>query len=106
MHMQMTGTKYAEDKKLIHFKNFFQEVYKFCIRCFSPLTIPIHFGVLYMLQSDGYMLSPEFVSAYKKIDHEEAELYWNILNNPKNVTIEEVMALVFSMKTRGKKVWT
>jgi len=99
--MQISA-KFAEDKKLITFKNFFQEAMKFNGRCFSPITVPVHFCILYMLQSSDYMLAPEFVSSFKKLDHEEAEYYWNVLHNPESTTIADIMAIVFSAKTKAR----
>jgi hypothetical protein len=57
-----------------------------------------------MLQSTDYALSPDFVSTFKKVDHEEAEYYWGVLHDPIKATIADVMAIVFSAKTKGKIV--
>lgn len=98
------STKFAEDKKLITFKNLFQESMKFNARAFYPITVPVHYCILYMLQSTDYALSPDFVSTFKKVDHEEAEYYWGVLHDPIKATIADVMAIVFSAKTKGKIV--
>ena len=49
-------------------------------------------------------MSPDFVSTFKKVDHEEAEYYWGVLHDPIKATIADVMAIVFSAKTKGKIV--
>ena len=69
-HMQLSA-KFADDRKIITFKQFFQDRFKFCNRALLfPLTVPLHYCILNMLQTDEYMLAPDCVSTYKKLDYE------------------------------------
>ena len=70
-HMQLSA-KFADDRKIITFKQFFQDRFKFCNRSLLfPLTVPLHYCILYMQQTDEYMLAPDcVVSTYKKLDYE------------------------------------
>jgi hypothetical protein len=37
-----------------------------------PAVVPIQYAILYMIQSGSYILSPDFISSFKKIDLLEA----------------------------------
>ena len=47
-------------------------------------------------QSAKYILSPEFVSSYKKVDFNEACIMWRLIHNPTSATIVDIMKLVFT----------
>ena len=76
------------------------------MRCMHPAVVPIHFAILYMIQSKSYILSPDFISVFKKIDLSEARVLWNMVYNPDEVTMNDVMALLFNPLSYGKKVRT
>ncbi len=85
-------------------KNFFSECYKFNMRCMHPAVVPIQYAVLYMIQSSSYILSPDFISNYKKIDLNEARVLWEMTHTPGTVCIEDIMTLLFNPLSYGKKV--
>jgi len=65
-------TSFDDAKKIITMKNFFSESYKFNMRCMHPAVVPVHYAILYMIQSGAYILSPDFISNFKKINLKEA----------------------------------
>jgi len=69
-----------------------------------PAVVPIHFIVLYMIQSGTYILSPDFVSNFKKIDLNEATVLWHMTFKPAETILEDVMTLLFNPLSYGKKV--
>jgi hypothetical protein len=88
-------TSFDDTKKLITHKNFFHECFRFTRRCLFPLIAPIECTITYMIQSENYVLSPEFISTYKKISLDEAAVYWNMIHYADKVTLEDVSAIVF-----------
>ncbi len=74
------------------------------MRCIHPAVVPIHYAVLYMIQSGSYILSPDFISTYKKIDLSEALVLWDMVHNPLHITIGDVMQLLFDSRSYGVKV--
>lgn len=74
------------------------------MRCMHPAVVPIHFAIMYMIQSKAYILSPDFISVFKKIDLSEARVLWNMVFNPDDVTLDDVMTLLFNPLSYGKKV--
>jgi hypothetical protein len=97
-------TSYDDAKKVIHTRNLFNECYRFNMRCMYPAIVPIQYALLYMLQSGSYILTPDFISNYKKIDLSEAEILWNIVHDPSSATIDAVMKLIFDPRSYGNKV--
>ena len=89
-------TSFDENKKVIGLKHLFNETYRFNMRCMFPAVVPVAYCLLYMLQSGEYILSPEFVSTFKKINYNEAVAYWGLLQEPSRITIDAVMLLIFS----------
>ena len=93
-------------------KTLLAESWRYANRCLWPLFFPIHYTILYMVmmtelfafhqnymiqvQSSDYILSPEFVSSYKKVDFEEACIMWRLIHHPTSATISDIMKLVFS----------
>lgn len=61
-----------------------------------PAVVPFAYCLLYMLQCGEYVLSPEFVSTYKKVNYNEAVSYWKLLQEPTSINIEDVMLLIFT----------
>jgi hypothetical protein len=97
-------TSFDDAKKIINFKNFFNECYKFNMRCMHPAVVPVQFVVLYMIQSGSYILSPDFVSTFKKIALNEAAILWDMTFKPAQTTLADVMTLLFHPLSYGKKV--
>ena len=90
------STKFSDDKKVITWKMIFVEASRFNARCMFPVSVPLHFALLYMLQSGEYVLSADFVSVYRKLNFHEAQTYWKIINKPLETTMKDVMTLVFA----------
>jgi len=57
-----------------------------------------------MLQSGEYILSPDFVSQYKKLSLEETQSLWKIVHDPEGTTVSMVMKLVFDPRSYDPKV--
>lgn len=50
-----------------------------------------------MFQCGEYTLSPEFIaSSYKKVDARDAEIMWDLIQDPARATLSMVQALVFT----------
>ena len=98
-------TSFDESKKVLNLKNFFNECYKFNMRCMHPAVVPIHYAVLYMIQSGSYILSPDFISTYKKIDLSEAKVLWEMVHKPHDVCLADIMQLLFDPRSYGLKVY-
>jgi hypothetical protein len=97
-------TSYDDAKKIITLKNMFNECFRFNVRCLHPVQAPIHYVLLYMVQSGSYMFSSDFISAYRKTDYAEARTLWTIVHDPKSATISDVMRLIFNPLSYGRKV--
>jgi hypothetical protein len=95
-HKNMT-TNYMEDKKVLTIRNYMLEVYRFIKRTMDPVIIPIHYALLYMIQSGMYVLSMEFVSVYKKVHFNEAQTILNMIFFPSSTTIDMIKLLIFSV---------
>ena len=80
-------------------KNFFSECFKFNKRSFSPLVVSIDFCLAYMIQSQQYCLTPDFISCYRKIDLNEANTLWDMLHQPENATVAMVRSIIFDPRT-------
>jgi hypothetical protein len=98
-------TSFDDAKKVINFKNLFNECYRFNMRCMHPAVVPIHFALLYMIQSGSYILSPDFVSTFKKMALNEASILWGMTFSPAKTTLADVMTLLFNPLSYGKKVF-
>jgi len=97
-------TSFDDSKKIVNLKNFFNECYKFNMRCMHPAVVPIQYALLYMLQSGTYILAPDFISNFKKISLEEALVLWKITHTPSETKLADVMSLLFNPLSYGRKV--
>lgn len=98
-------TSFDDEKKIINIKNFFNECFKFNKRCLFPCIVPIDYVVMYMIQSGNYILTPDFISQYRKFDLEDASALWEMTHNPPGTDIEEVRRIIFDGRSyeRGRK---
>lgn len=74
------------------------------MRCMSPAIVPVHYALLYMIQSKGYIFAPDFVAYNKKVDFSETEVLWRLVHFPEEANINMIMKLVFDPRSYGKKV--
>lgn len=74
------------------------------MRCMSPAIVPVHYALLYMMQSKGYIFAPDFVSYNKKLDFSETEVLWKLVHFPEKANINMILKLVFDARSYGKKV--
>lgn len=51
----------------------------------------------------NYILTPDFISTYKKIDLTEASILWDIIHDPINTTVSDVKAIVFDRRFSDKQ---
>lgn len=86
---------FDDNKKIINLKNMFNECYRFSQRCLFPLVVPIDFTLTYMVQSDTYILSPDFIATYKKINLDEAACLWKIVHDCEKTTVADIRKLLF-----------
>ena len=89
-------TSFDEKKKVISLKHFFNEAFRYNMRCLYPAIVPIAYCLMYMLQCGEYVLSPEFVSTFKKLNYSEAQTYWALLHKPQETSINDIFLLIFS----------
>ena len=92
-------TSYNENKITLTTRNVIAEAFRFIKRCVSPIIIPFHFALLYMIQCSEYIFSPDFVSVYKKMHLEEAAALWSMIFFPTNTTMEMVKCLIFDSRS-------
>jgi len=95
---------FDESKKIINQKNLFNEAYRFNCRCLLPAVVPVHYVVLYMIQSKDYIFAPDIVSYNKKLDFTETEILWQVCHFPSTVTIGMILKLLFDPRSYGYKV--
>lgn len=50
---------------------------------------------MFLLLLGNYILSPDFVTQYRKLDLNEANVLWDLIHNPQNATVEDVKKVVF-----------
>jgi hypothetical protein len=74
------------------------------MRCLHPVVAPIHYVLLYMIQSGAYMFSSDFISVQRKTDFSEAKVLWELVHDPTSAVIEDVMKLIFDYRSFGRKV--
>jgi hypothetical protein len=97
-------TSFDDNKKILNMKNMFNECFRFSQRCLSPAIVLIQYVLLYMIQSGNYIFSPDFISTFKKIDISEADVLWDMVYEPRKVTIGMILKLVFDSRSYGMKV--
>ena len=61
-----------------------------------PAVVPLHHCILYMLQGGEYVLSPDFVSTFSKVNYNESEANWKLLHAPLETKIDDILLLVFN----------
>jgi hypothetical protein len=98
-------TSYDDAKKIINLKNLFNEAYRFNMRTMHPAVVPIHFALLYMIQSGAYILCPDFISTNRKLDLTESLALWKMVHQPHGVCLRDIMQLVFDPRSYGIKVF-
>lgn len=86
----------VNDKRVITQKNIFNESYKFIKRCLFPCIVPVHYAIMYMLQSGEYMPSSDFIANWKKMDFVDTSVLWQIVWEPTSTTINDVLRLFFN----------
>lgn len=96
-------TSYDDAKKILNVRNIFNECFKFTMRSFYPVLPPIHYVLLYMIQSGGYMFSSDFITVQRKTDFAEAKILWDLVHDPRSATIEDVMNMIFNPRSYGPK---
>lgn len=70
----------------------------------APAIVPVHYALLYMMQSKGYIFAPDFVSYNKKMDFFETEVLWKLCHFPEEANINMILKLVFDPRSYGKNV--
>jgi hypothetical protein len=95
---------YATEKRVITYKNLFLEAFRFVTRCFLPVIVPVHYAILYMIQSGEYMLSTDFVQNFKKVNYKESTSIWKIIWSPNQATLDDIMLIVFDPREFDRKV--
>ena len=61
------------------------------------------YAVLYMIQSSTYIFSSEFATGYnRKLDNVGSHILWGMVYQPKQVTIDHVMYLLYNEQNYGK----
>lgn len=101
-HAALLST-FDDSKKVVNAKHFFLECYRFNRRAFYPCVVPIDYVITYMIQSGNYVLSPDFINAFRKIDLGEASTYWDMIHEPQDSTVEDVRQIIFDIRSYDKR---
>ena len=56
------------------------------------------------MQSSEYVLCPDFITTYRKVDLSEANSLWSIIHQPSKTTIDIILQIVFHGRSYGPKV--
>ena len=86
--------------------NLFNEAFRFNARCIFPAVVPVHFTILFMIQSKNYILSSDFVATNRKLDIRESISLWKLIHNPEMATVDDIFTLVFDKRSYGVKAST
>lgn len=59
-----------DDKKIVTLKTAFQRMLSFQSQmfCTTPCVVPLDHTIAYMIQSGGYILTPDFITSHRKMD--------------------------------------
>lgn len=89
--MTITSQALMMRKKFLH-----PEAYRYAVRALMPIQFPVQVVLMYMVQCGDYVLSPEFISNFKKVDASQAEVLWETFHNPRSCTLEMIRTLIFN----------
>ena len=81
---------------MLTLKNLLPEAYRYAVRALLPVQFPVQVVILYMIQCTDYVLSPEFISNFRKLDAAQAEAMWSIYHAPRTCTLEMIRSLIFN----------
>lgn len=95
---------YDDSKKVLTLKNLLPEAYRYSMRALHPVVFPVQVVILYMIQCNEYVLSPEFISTFRKLDACQADVLWSMFFEPKNCTLEMIRTLLFNPCTWDSRV--
>ena len=98
------ATAFDEKKIVITHKNMFNESFRFIKRCLFPLVVPPEFALLYMIQSGNYIFAADFITNFKKIDHNDTVKMWQMCFDPESTTLDDIYSLVYNPLSYGPKV--
>lgn len=57
----------------------------------------------FRLPIGNYILTPDFISTYKKIDLDEATILWDVIHDPSSTTVEDIKKLVFDRRYTDRR---
>ena len=77
-------------------KNLQPAAYPYAVRALLPVQFPVQIVILYMIRCTEYVLSPEFISIFRKLDAAQAEALWTMYHAPKSYTLDMIFALIFN----------
>jgi hypothetical protein len=97
-------TSIDDDKKVLTTKNLVNECYRFNQRCFWPAIVPPQYCIMYMIQSGGYVLAPDFIACARKIDLREMDALWTMVFFPQDTTVSMVLKIIFDPRSYGVKI--
>lgn len=101
-HAALLST-FDDSKKVVNVKSFFLDCYRFNRRAFYPCIVPIEYVVTYMVQSGNYVLSPDFINAFRKMDLDEARAYWEMIHEHEQTSVDDVMRIIFDPRSYDKR---
>ena len=87
---------FDDSKKVLTLKNLLPEAYRYSVRALLPVQFPVQIVIMYMIQSTEYVLAPDFISYFKKLDAAQAEALWTMYHSPKLCTLDMIRSLVFN----------
>ncbi len=95
---------FEENKKVVTLRSVFIDAFRFIKRCMDPCIVPLDMCLTYMLQSGEYVLSPDFITSFRKLDAGECSVYWDLIHHPEECTLDDVRALVFDSRSYNKNL--
>jgi len=94
-HTDMVSS-FEEHKDTVTPRNLMDKAFKFTLRSFPGIVVPIHYVLTYMIQTGDYVFSSEFVSTFKKVSLVDADELFTMMQNPGDVRVHNILALVFN----------
>ena len=96
-HVAMLSS-FDDNKKILNLRNIFNESFRFAQRSFWGMVIPIHYIITYMIQSGYYILSPDFLATFKKLNFTDATTLWRLCFDHENTLVTDVLTVLFDQR--------
>jgi hypothetical protein len=91
-------------KRALNKSNIVKEMFAFWHRNLRPIFYPMEAVTLYMMQSGNYMPTSIWLigGSGQGLDHPKATVFWNLIHQPQNATMSDIMCIFFSRPTNAR----